>query len=225
MFEQGTVGIFCITVGFLLKMDLKSSTSGKMRSGHRGVLACSLPACSWLSAARSPGVLGCRYADNEHQHHKQLHWSHWRWFWSSMWCLSNVVSGHRKTPETCLWDIVIKMQASWDTHKCPLQATEHTPAACWSALEKIARGWGHLFCSVLQGPPVARRTGRMQLEPCLSFLVQSGVGRAEHGYPTSWDGSQHCPGHGIHRDNPQPLHIPASQSGNWWTTFSAINPP
>jgi len=62
-----------------------------------------------------------------------------------------VVCGHRKTPEACLWDIVIKTQASWDTRECPLQATEHRPAAGWSALEKIARVEGIYFVLYFKG--------------------------------------------------------------------------
>lgn len=112
-----------------------------MSSRHRGVLACWLPACSWLFAARSPGVLRCWYADKDHQDHKQLHWSHWRWFWSSMWCLSNVVCGHRKTPETCLWDIVIKTRhlGTLTTACCKPQNIRLLPAdQLWRKLLGVA---------------------------------------------------------------------------------------
>lgn len=68
-----------------------------------------------------------------------------------MWCLSNVVRGHRKTPKACLWDIVIKTQASSDARKRPLQATERRPAACWSAVEKIAGVEGIYFVLYFKG--------------------------------------------------------------------------
>lgn len=44
-------------------------------------------------------------------------------------------------------------QASWDTHRCPLQATEHRPAACWSALGKIARIEWIYFVLYFKGLP------------------------------------------------------------------------
>lgn len=60
-----------------------------------------------LSAAKSPGVPECWYPGKELLDQEQLHWSHGRWFWFSMWYLSNAVCGHRKT-QTWLWGIVIK---------------------------------------------------------------------------------------------------------------------
>lgn len=82
-------------------------------------------------------------------------------------------------------------QAFWDTHRCPLQATEHRPAACWSALGKIARIEGIYFVLYFKGllwP--GRRAGCSWSTPSLCWCREE----AEHqvqspgmGHCTAWE--------------------------------------
>lgn len=171
------------------------------------------PEVFWCAlCSQITGVPECWYPGKELLHQEQLHCNHWRWFWFSLWCLSDAVCGHRKTPETWLWDIVIKHRhpgTLTDAH-CKPQNTGLLPAdLLWGKLLGLKEFI--LFCTSRAsrgqagGPDAA---GALPPFPGAEGRPSKAVQRP--GWVTA------LPGRCIQGQNPQSFHSPARQAGNWW---------
>lgn len=176
--------MFCVSVQFLFKGVLESSIPGGMEPSSE-VWWCAL--CNQMTWSAWVLVARARSSWNRSSSTEAMGDD----FGSLCDVFQMLFVGTEKHRDMAL-GYSHQTQAFWDTHRCPLQATEHRPAACWSALGKIARIEGICFVLYFKGllwP--GRRAGCSWSTPCLCWCREE----AEHQVQSP--GMDHCAAWGM----------------------------